>query len=648
MDKKINKYIRTPLVLSACAIVIIFGLYAYGQSWALTLLLPLVFVFTIRFPAILRSLLSRYVVSSLFIYGLLQIGSTVQFFTLPQSSFITLAAIVLVLSGLLIGLLRSNSVNRYSKSTIISKTDIFALVCAAIFVIPLLLFLGGSNESLAFLGGLQGVDGVNHFIYISGLSVTQHLDYTVGSYYPKGFHIATAFLENGLGIKTASSTWMSNATNYFVQYIVLGGALLYSLYYLFVSLLNAITPRKVSNFIYLGASLAIGMTISLFFLSNFVYNAFLSYFYICMTIVVAILYLTESSSTGVVHKYYLDKQKTLIVFLLLCVGASMSWPLLTPILLLTAFTYFIYIIKAVRYKIFSINNLIIVVLVIANLASLYMQLKYAASGADGVSLTGGLNVFHIAFVLTGIASFLVIVYKTKIREDLKLVLQQVFLPMIAFVVIFALSQYLLLGEVRYYAIKTSFLLEILFTILVVVIIVLAVSAKKSVRWYALFSIPIIGVSVVGGLIAISGNPLQDLRNIARNTTGVALPAHFEEDTRELTHISSSGLVDASNAVTMHVSESGKLFTHMQDYYWSIAMSYDGTTKGLESLHCGDEIYKILFKQDFSVEVQGELITQINTCIEIAKANNKEYYIVTDDVSEVLLKSIFQQKNVVFE
>jgi len=650
MKKNIKKYLQKPLILAIVAIFVMVILYFIGQLWAISVFLPLVFVFTIKFPKILSSVLSRYVVSLLFVYGLLQISAIIQFFVFPTSRFTTLAVIVAILSVLLITILKSDKLNTYRLSSIVNRIDIYALICAAVFVLPVSLFLTSSNEALAFLGGLQGVDGVNHFIFTSLLSVSQHLDYSIGSYYPKGFHIASAFLQNGFGINAESSTWVSNARNYFFQYVVLGGALLYGLYYLFAGLLQAIGLKKeIHAFVYLGASLAIGVAVSLFYLSNFVYNGFLSYFYICLTIVFGIIYLLDTTSSEVTEKHFKDKQKALVAFLLLCIGASMSWPLLTPILLLTAFVYFIYIFKAVRRKIFSIDNIVIVVLVFVNLISLYMQLKYAGSdSAEGVSLTGGLTVFHMPFVLAGIVTFAVLVYKAGLNERLKAVLQQIFLPLIAFVVIFALSQYFLLGELRYYVIKTSFLLEILLVVVMVAGIALVVAQEKAKNWYYIISIPVIAVSLVGGLIAISGNPLQDLRNIARPVTGVAMPAHFEEDTSELTEIASEALVDSSNAITMHVSESGKLFTHMQDYYWSIAMSYDGTKSGFKSLNCGDEIYKHLFKQDFGVAAQEELVGRIDGCIELAAQGDKSYYIVTDDSSEKYLKSLFTQSNVVFK
>jgi len=650
MKENIKRYIKQPVITGVTAIAVMVLLYFFDQLWAISLFLPLVFVFTIKFPNILNSLLSRYVASLLFVYGLLQISAIVQFFVFPTSRFTTLAVIVAILSVLLIVILRSKKLNTYRLSTIVNRIDVYALICAAVFVVPVGIFLTSSNEALAFLGGLQGVDGVNHFIFTSLLSVSEHLDYSIGSYYPKGFHIATAFLQNGFGINAESSTWVSNARNYFLQYVVLGGALLYGLYYLFASLVQCISSKKELHvFVYIGASLAIGVAVSLFYLSNFVYNGFLSYFYICLTIVFGIIYLLDTTSSEVTEKYYKDKQKALIAFLLLCVGASMSWPLLTPILLLTAFIYFIYIFNAVRKKIFSIDNIVIVVLVLVNLISLYMQLQYAGSdSAEGVSLTGGLTVFHMPFVLAGIVIFALLVYRGGLNERIKAVLQHIFLPLIAFVIIFALSQYFLLGELRYYVIKTSFLLEILLIVVMVAALAIVVAKEKSKNWYYIVSIPIIAVSLIGGLIAISGNPLQDLRNIARPVTGVAMPAHFEEDTSELTEIASEGLIDSSNAITMHVSESGKLFTHMQDYYWSIAMGYAGTASGFKSLNCGDEIYKHLFKQDFSDAAQKELVGRIDGCIELAAAGDNTYYIVTDDTSEGYLKSLFTQSNVVFK
>ena len=649
MKENIKKYARKPLVLAFTSLSVIGLLYLLGQYWVLTLLLPLIFVFTVKFPKILSSFASRYLASLLFVYGLLQIGAVIQFFLFPDSNFTALAVITLVLSSLLIGILRSDTINKYRSFNLVNRLDVYALLCALVFVVPMSVFATSSSETLAFLGGIQGVDGVNHFIFTSLLSVSQHLDYSIGSYYPKGFHIATAFLQTGIGIDAGSSTWLSSSRNYFIQYVVLGGALLYGLYYLFASLLSSVLSKKVSVFVYLGASLAIGLTVSLFFLTNFVYNGFLSYFYICLTIVFGIIYLLDSTSTDIKEANYRDKQKVLISFLILVLGASMSWPLLTPILLLTAFLYFIYIFKAVRKKIFSLNNLAIVILVVLNLTSLYMQLKFAGSdSAEGVSLTGGLTIFHTSLLLAGIVTFVFLVYRANINERLKLVLQQIFLPIIAFVVVFALSQYLLLGEVRYYAIKTSFLLEILLVVLMIAGITIVMTHESAKSWYYIFSIPVVAIGIIGGLIAVSGNPLQDLRNIARPITGVALPANFEQDTRELTSAVSEGLVDASNAVTMHVSESGNLYTHMQDYYWSIAMSYDGSYNGFKSLNCGDEIYKILFKQDFSVAVQRELKDKINECIQLAAINDKKYYIVTDDASEKLMKNIFTQQNVVFE
>ena len=622
--------------------LLLLSLFWYvGQGWVYVVFVPALFVYTLKFPKILSSFFSRYIASLLLLYGLVQLSSVSLFLLGVDSNFNFVVGVNFILA---IGLMMILGVAELTRKSIVffNKSDLLSVLAASLVFVPLAILALGPSAWQSYIGGIQGVDGVNHFIFTSILSASQHLDYSPGSYYPSGFHIATAFLQNALGLSAEGSTWAMNARLYFWQYAGLGSVLVMSVMYLMLSILSMF--GRVGIYVKIGCSIALSAAIGIFYVSNFVYNGFLSYFYIIAVIAYGAIYLLDVKKTGL-GAYVLTPYQRLVGMLLITLGASLSWPLLTPVLLLTAALYFIKYVKKQGMVRKSKELITIAVLCLAHLSAVYFQLRYSPEGADGISLTGGITVLHTPFILAGLVAFIYLFARvTRISKTYGAVLLQVYLPIMLLVAGLAAFHYFTLGEVRYYAIKTAYLLEIFLVVAIVVSLVIALQRalqRKDVEWYSVIVVPFVTLVMIFGLLSLSVNPLQDLRNMGRNYSGIEEPAHFNTDTSRVAALGEAGQLEDNGVLSLHANDEGVLYTHMQGYYWGVVMAYKGGEDiGFERRYCADEVYKILFQQDFSVEMQDILKIKIEECATIESIHGSSLFIVTDKASEAVLRSTF--------
>ena len=649
LGQKIGRLNVFPIALLAILFTAV--LYLIGFSIFTLPFISLIFVFTLKFPVIFNTFFSRIFISIFLAFALSQVAAYIQLFIFPTSGFNTLGAIFFIASALFVFVMKNVSLHKYrSFISFVDIKDIGALVCVALFMIPVFVILThGGIQNLAELGGLQGVDGVNHYMWITSLDIAEHLDYAPGSYYPKGFHIAIAFFQDSIWLDQTENSWLNNVYTYFGQYVVFGSAMLISLYYVFIAFSRQIlNEKKITMYAHLGAAIALSVTVTLFIFFNFFNNGFLSYFYIASTIFLAITCLLSLPLNNRLSSLASDERTYLLfLYLLLILGASASWPLLTPPLLLTGMLFFIDDIKIRFSKILSTATFAVIVAVVFNLLAVYLQFKYSTvDNAESVNLTGGLRIFHIGVLAIGLVVLGVFVYSSKLSVYTKKIIQQIVLPMFVLVIGLALMQYFFVGEVRYYTIKTFLILEmIIFAMTIALVSVTLV--QKSKTWYLILTIPVLVIGIFFVVIGLTSNPLEDARNIIRSPTSLEMPAYLTSDSEKVANLGVEGLLVESNSLTLHVSESGKVFTHMQGYYWGDVMSYDASVSGYGALVCSDSVYKILFKQDFSLEAQRALIDKVNECIEFAKDNNSQFYIITDRQSEPQLETIFTQSNVNF-
>lgn len=643
----VKNILANPRIFFALVLLVLSLFWYLGVGWAYVIFAPALFACTLRFPRILNSFFSRYIASWLLLYGFIQLSSITLFLGGIAYNFNIVVGVNLILA---IGMVVVLGIKEWEKRRIVffNKNDTFAVLAASMVFLPLAALALGPATWQSYVGGIQGVDGVNHFIFTSILSVSQHLDYSSGSYYPSGFHIATAFVQNALGLGAESSTWTMNASLYFWQYAVLGALLVMSAVYLTLSILSVFGKLQLA--IKIGCAFALGATIGLFYISNFVYNGFLSYFYIIAVMAYGAIFLLGSKKVGN-GEHSLTPYQRLIGMLFITLGASLSWPLLTPVLLLTAGLYFINYVKREsvlrKYK----EIITLAILCLAHLSAIYFQLKYSPEGADGITLTGGITALHIPLILAGLMAFIYLfVRMARVSKSRSIILLQIYLPIALLVFGLTALHYFTLGEVRYYAIKTAYLLEIFLVIALVVsfgVILQGVALRKSVEWYLTIVIPFVAFVITFGLLSLSVNPLQDLRNIGRNYSGIELPAYFSTDTKRIAELGDKGTLDDNGVLTLHTNDEGILYTHMQGYYWGAVMAYKGASgTGFERRYCADEVYKILFQQDFSPAMQSILKTKIEECATIESLQGSSLYIITDKKSEDVIRNAFSEsKNI---
>jgi hypothetical protein len=182
----------------AIVVVLALALYLVGVKF---LLLPVLLFLNARYlpiPKFFASWFSRLFVSFAFMVVLLQIAATIQFLAAPHSNFMMLAGLLTLLQVGLWYFIPVQPAQKYRDRKLFDTKDLCALVAAGFFLLPFAPIFAGQNSiaKIAQIGSIEAIDATNHFAGIAEMNVTQHFSYAPSYYYPKGFHIATAFVEN--------------------------------------------------------------------------------------------------------------------------------------------------------------------------------------------------------------------------------------------------------------------------------------------------------------------------------------------------------------------------------------------------------------------------------------------------------------------
>lgn len=643
LQKYIDTCRKNKLVGFASILTLSYILYLCNITFVLVLVLPLMLTIGLRFPDVAKSLFARFMISIFFLYSAIQVAATFQFLLFPQSDFRVLALFISLICLVLVVVLPSRTKEYIERKPVyVSHDDIFALLCAAVFALPILIIaIFGKGTLLGTISGIQGIDGMTHFADIAQMSFLQHFTYTVNGYYPLGFHISTAFIERGLNIMPGFYDWLTTARIYVGEYALFGGIFLYGLYYFALSLTRSLFKRdELHAAIKIGMALAIGGIVTALYLMTFTYDGFLSYFYVCAAVIFAILYLFDTKDSTDLKTRHMSAT----AFLFIALGVSMSWPLWTPALLLVTLFFSVYKLKFTKKDLVTWEAGALVVTALLHFVPIYFQLKYNAPGdvSQGINLQGGLRTFHTLVLGGGILLLIVVIVQKKIQEEGKQLLQQLFIPMLLMLSLLACMQYFLYGEVRYYTIKTSLLVEILLIVVFVVVIASAYAEhQRTNKWYAVVLLPLALFMSVVLLMSVNGNPLQDASQLFRNVSKVPKPAFFDNDIAKFTSLGEAGKIVDANVLSMHVNDAGKLYTHMQVFYWADMMQYTGSPAQRRDLAmCSGMTYAKLFAQDFSDAAQKKLIALITSCALYYKSEHLTYYIVTDDSSKAYLENMF--------
>lgn len=622
-------------------------LYIFNIRPLLPATIILGFILYLPSPKVFHSVLSRFIVSVLLLLGIVQLSALIQFLLFPETDFNVLALITTVLSMFLIARL-NRGIDDGSRE-FVSRVDLAAVVTTLFFVAAFFMLLAGRSPVLKIteFASIQSIDAAHHQQMLADMNQLQHLNYRSNKdTYPKGFHISVTFIQDSLYISTPAQSWRVNAAFFMGQYFVWGVLLTYMAFMLAAHLLSTLSKLpKHTNKAYTLLALSIGPWFVLFYTLPFLHHGFLNYFYICTILLCALIYLDEHFTSQLVMQSNFTKQWPLIAYLILVLGISTSWPLLVPPLVLIPLSYALpdrLSLKAIQ-KIFWRQNWLLVLGFSVQFLPLIFQLYYGRSNfsEQGLNAQGGIRVFHYGLVLLGVALMLFSTHSTQFSARLKRFTNNVLIPFYVFLGALMMMQYFTVGELRYYSIKSAYLVEIIVLLIVTTLFTYTyVKADKS--WLRrVITLPLILCFMITALIGLGENPLKEVRNTFRSYSSVGVPVHFETDTSLITDL---GLREENRynntTVLHHDSVNDKLFANAQVSYWANILSYNGDELYTRSLKCGDELYTLGMFSSGSKNEQDDIIRTIRECAGIAKQGGRQYFIVTDESSKEHLKMLF--------
>ncbi|WP_222194144.1 hypothetical protein [Modestobacter italicus] len=631
--------IGKPTLILAVSLVVSLGLYLLDITFVLPIVCIVVGAFLLPPLGVVNSVVGRLFFSFLVFFGVFQGAVMLLFLVLPDSRFPVSAA--LTTAAYLVAtvvLSRAPDALNDRFNGLCNRHDVPGVIVGAVFLLPFLPFLMGDQTvaRVAQIGGGQAIDGINHYITTAQMMDQQRLNYSEGHYYPQGFHITLGFLQDAWSIPQVSADWREGTFVFIGQYLVFGlllaGAIGYFLATVFATLSRRREVQHASLLLY-ATSVAVGATAGPFLLWPFVQQGFLNYYYVIATILLAFVILLAGSKDRLFS--------TSGLFLVLLFGVGMSWPLLVPPVLATLLIVLCQRSYLLQFRGLPNPHLLgLVVLLVAQFVPIAFQLLYSAGGS-GINLTGSLRDFHWLSLLL---SALVIGALAADRKTDRYVRERsigLLLPLLAFVSVLALMQLFLKGEVRYYVIKSAFLLETLNFVFLASLIAVALSQVDIGALGKVCVAAVVPAVVVFSLLAVTTNPVTDVRNLFRTEAQQVKPAFFDADLATYERLGLAGEISHYNSTLLHYdAEQDKWFAHMQIAYWAGAMQYDVSEYEDAAKVCAGRIYDTLSFGTGSEAEQEWLPGGIKDCARIAAANDEEYIIVTDPGSEDVVREEF--------
>lgn len=637
---------RTYIVLAALL------LYIVGIKFVLVPLLVIVMSIYLPFPKILASRLARLLTSLFILFGCVQVAALVQFFVRPSSGFGFIAGLLTLQVLLLLAWLSARGDTSTGGVPLLTKTDKAALLGMLCVVASFGVLAGfGNLQKITNFGSTQSVDGTHHYLMTAEMHRNQHFTYASGSdTYPKGFHIAVAFAQHSLHINVSNISWSSNARLFMLQYLVFGSLLVYFACYLARQLLDwlgSVAQASKPSVYTLG--LILGSSLGLFYVLPFLHHGFLNYYYIATALIIGLLFLNDYGqmlSTKTADKRVTTPQQwCLLAYCYLLLGISTSWPLLIPPLLLTPFVYMLRPKMKVRDYfglVIKRQHWLLVMGLLVQLIPLYIQFYYGRGNfsSEGLNAYGAIRVFHYGVMIVGVLGLLYVYMSQEINEKIKTFCSAIFLPLLMLLTGLMAMQYFGLGELRYYSIKSAYLVEMLLIVLLVSLLIERVyRSLDTSRLVLFFGLPLIVGSLLLMLIGFNDNPLKDVRNTYRQYSKVGYPAYFQEDVRGIVQLGQENKIKSYNAIVLHYdAQSDKLSGNMQIPYWSSTLVVD--TKDKETRFCNSRLYSIATYGEADPLQQRKLIDIIRDCAALARNRQRSYYIVTDPASRERLQQLF--------
>lgn len=616
-----------PLIWGLAALIIGQLLWFVGHGALFVIALIFVLVIGLPYPPVLRSLVARGVVAFLLAMSFLQVAAVVQFFVLPETGFKTLGLITLLL--VLVSVVIMHKHTAKAALVIVDKKDTGAFLTAAFFAVPLAIFAfwGGTPERQVVFGGLQSPDGSAHNVAFDEAYGKQHLTYRSNPvYYPKGFHIANGFVMEAFGLHKKENTWQANAAIFVGQYITWGAVVAFLLFYLARQLLDKLAKQPSSALL----ACVLGPPLSLLYLLPFAHHGFLNFYYIVAAFLCGLLLLQGFALRSPKEQWWV------LGYCLLAFGVTMSWgPLLLPIVVATPVLYILFALKKPK-DLWHKKYLILLAGLALLLPPLYLHFAYSTSNV--FNAYGSIRVFNYGVLIAGIIIVALVAVSSRLPKYVKDFAVNAVMPMWILVGGLVAAQYFLVGEPRYYSIKTSYLLELVLLALAAAFIVFVVTRSPLHKLQQWFVAPVVFASIIFLLISANGNPLEHIKNI------FGRPMHFATDVQKITKLGLDGQLRVSNNVILHyIPGENKVIGNVYITNWANGLSPINESNA-EAAECSSKIFSLLAYGNGSKQEQEQLVRAVKQCINQRVVNQgRPYYIITDPESAVHLKRILGDK-----
>jgi len=621
-----------------------FVVYFVGFTWLFVPVLLFVLARYLPFPKLFESYVSRLVVSFLALISALLLAILVQFYIFHHTGFRMLALLVTLITAGVVWYFREKSQPIGVKA---DRKDAVAVMVVLLFALPVIAVTGIAHrniDGITRFGGVQSPDGANHFMILSQVSAQEHLDFNGMSYYPMGFHLGVAFMQDSVGLNQSHHRFGVNARLFIMQYLLFGSVLAFVFAY-FCRFILDLLGTKLKGYGDFTVAFAAGLPVVVLFLLPFMYEGFINYYYVVTVALAGLIYLAAAYSKE--GKDPAQQRLYILGYLLLVFGAGMSWPLLVPLFLLIPAMYFLppitgvhQIPELIRAGLARQNWPIIAVLVL-QLVPIYMQMRYAVIGTgDQFNAYGSIRTFSYGVVFGGLVLVMYASLSKALPAEIARFIRNVLQPFYVFLFALMVIQYFTAGELRYYAIKTSLLLGILL-IAIAAVGVVVVYAQRTTGWIERFCMPVL--IVMGSLlllIGINANPLKDTREMFRKYSGFGTPAFYEPDTTALTNIAAGGNVNDSNVAVVHYDHaSGNLASNMMPVNWITVIQAKPVTITAAQM-CSANLYSIAIYEEASLQQQADFTAKMRECIAIARKANRPFFIVTDNGSYDYVQGLF--------
>lgn len=602
------------------------GQILFLMGWGVLYVGALLYLITVGlpYPAVLRSAVSRLMVGFVLLLSLVQLASILQFFLFPSSGFGALSLLVTAAVSGLVWVLHHRT---NWPVVVFDRRDAAGIGVALFFALPLVVLCFWRNDParLTAFASVQGVDGANHYSMIAEMARVQHINYRDATYYPKGFHVASAFLLGGLHANQQDLTWLANARLYVAMFIGWGSAVAYLSLYLAVQLCEALATRVRPNLLLL--AFCVGPALALLYMLVFTQEGFLSYFYVVAAILCGALFL---QSLRFEHR---EHQWPLVAYLLLSFGVAASWgPLLTPALLVAPLLYVWPHLRSWRRLLDSDWRWVVGMLAL-QIIPLYLQLRYAhLSTEQGINATGGLKVFDYGVFLADIVVIGYVLASRNAAEEWRRFAGNLLMPFVVLAGVLMCYQYFTVGELRYYVIKTALLLGVLTLILGVVVLGWIFSKSKltkAQRWLVLPVLVGLGIVALSGMTA---NPFDR----ARILFGTLV--HMDQRLSTIRTFTDLGLKGQlrTNTVELRYDADNMLVGNPVVNNWANLMQF--TPHGAPAAQCASRIFDIQIGQS-NLARFPQLIAAVEACVKVAGERREPFVVATDAASAPRLRQV---------